>query len=107
MSRSLADAREAAQVTGVACLLMALEQAGPAARFQPLARLGDDFVAATVVVDVDGTGGLPFALEDVGLAADCLRADPPFPGAADVAARLDAAIEQARAQALRLVEGLN
>lgn len=98
---------EDAQVVGVACLLLALERAGPAVRFQPLARLGDDYVAATVLIDVDGSGGLPFALEDAGLAALCLRDDPPFPGAADVAARLTTAIDQARAQALRLVEGLH
>ena len=95
------------QVLGCACLLMAFEAASAAAVLcRPLARLGDDFVAATVMIDV-GEGALPFDLETVRLAAQCLRADPPFPGAADLADRLNLAADQAEAQALRLMSALN
>lgn len=98
---------EGTVVVGVACLLLALEKADPAAvRFQPLARLGDDFVAATVMIDV-GEGAVPFELEVARLAAGCLRADPPFSAAADLAARLSFAADQAAAAALRLLDGLN
>ena len=94
-------------VEGVALLLLAMEAAGPAVRCWPLARLGPDYVAATVFIDVDGTGGLPFALTDVRLTADALRADPPFPGAAALADRLDDARRQAGVQALSLLEALH
>lgn len=95
------------QVLGVACILLAFEKAGAAAVvFRPLARLGEDFVAATVMIDV-GEGALPFDLETARLAADCLRADPPFPGATDLAGRLTLAADQAEAQALRLMSALN
>lgn len=98
---------ESALVVGVACLLLALEKADPArVRFQPVARLGDDFVAATVMIDV-GDGALPFQLEVARLAAGCLRADPPFPAAPELAARLSTAADQASAPALRLLDGLN
>lgn len=95
------------QVACVACILLAFEKAD-AGRivFRPLARLGEDFVAATVMIDV-GEGALPFDLETARLAADCLRADPPFPGAADLAGRLTLAADQAEAQALRLMSALN
>lgn len=95
------------QVGAVACILLAFEKAAAAAVvFRPLARLGEDFVAATVMIDVGG-GPLPFDLETARLAARCLRADPPFPGAADLADRLILAADQAEAQALRLMSALN
>jgi hypothetical protein len=106
MAQPTSPAAEDAQSEGVCCILLAIEGAG-GAHVQPLARLGADYVAATVLIGVGDGGALPFALEDAALVAKCLRADPPFPGAADLADRLDAALDQARAQALRLVGGLN
>jgi hypothetical protein len=98
---------EDAQVAGVACLLLALEKADTArVVFRPLARLGEDFVAATVMIDV-GEGALPFTLESVRLAALCLRADPPFPASVGLAARLSSAADQAEAAALRLMSALH
>lgn len=95
------------QVGAVACILLAFEKAGaPTVVFRPLARLGEDFVAATVMIDV-GAGPLPFDLETARLAARCLRADPPFEGAADLAARLTLAADQAEAQARRLMSALH
>lgn len=98
---------EDAQVAGVACLLLALEAvAADRLVFRPLARLGEDFVAATVMIDV-GEGPLPFDLASVRLAAQALRFDPPFPGAVAVAARLALAADQAEAAARRLVSALH
>lgn len=104
-------AADCALARGAACLLLALNRAGPAAVvIRPLARLGEDdrgaFVAATVMIDV-GEGGLPFPLEVVGLAVAALRDDPPLPGFGDVADRLDLAARQARAQAQRLLSTLH
>lgn len=98
---------ETAQVVGVACLLLALELAAPdAVVLRPLARLSDDYVAATVMVDVGG-GALPFNLQDVRLACDCLRADPPHAAAGDLAVRLAQAADTAEAAALRLLGAMN
>lgn len=96
------------QVAAVACILLAFEKAAAAAVvFRPLARLGEDFVAATVMIDVGG-GPLPFDLETVRLAVRCLRADPPLDcPAEDMADRLSLAADQAEAQALRLMSALN
>ena len=95
------------QVAGVAALLMALELAdGRRLVFRPIARLGEDFVAATVMIDV-GEGPLPFDLEAVRLAATCLRFDPPFPGAVPIAARMTLAADQAEASARRLMAALH
>lgn len=98
---------EDAQVVGVACLLLALEVADARRLvFKPFARLGEDFVAAAVMIDV-GEGPLPFNLECVRLAAMCLRFDPPFPGAVAIAVRLSLAADQAEASARRLMSALH
>lgn len=99
--------REDGQIAGVACLLLALEKADPArVAFKPLARLGEDFVRATVMIDV-GEGALPFDLESVRLAAACLRIDPPIPDTAGLAERLSLAADQAEASARRLMTALH
>lgn len=96
------------QTDAAACLLLALE--GADARrvvFKPIARLGDGFVAATVMIDLGDGGTLPFDLECCRLAAQALRFDPSFPGSAAVAAGIALAADQAEAQARRLMAALH
>lgn len=98
---------EDAQVSGCASLLLALEVADARQLvFKPIARLGEDFVAATVMIDV-GEGPLPFDLDCVRLAATCLRFDPPFPGAVAIAVRMALAADQAEYSARRLMAALH
>lgn len=93
------------QIEGVACLLLGIEAArGFVCR--PMARLGEDFVAVTVFIDL-GDGPLPFPLDAVRLAARCLVADPPFIGAAELGATLAEAADTAEAAALQLMNGLH
>lgn len=98
---------EGAQVTQVACLLLAIEAADLRKLvFKPIARLGEDFVAATVMIDV-GEGAVPFDLECIRLAAQALRFDPPFPAADAIADRMSLAADQAQAAALRMMAALH
>ncbi|MFC5346288.1 hypothetical protein ACETK8_15890 [Brevundimonas staleyi] len=96
-----------AEAVGVACLLLAIE-ASDTRRVvvRPLAHETGGMVAATVMIDV-GDGPLPFPLGAVRLAAACLRADPPFAGAIELAASLDHAVDQAETAVTQLLRSLN
>lgn len=85
-------------------LLLRLERGDPRRQaFRPIAHVAVDLapgiIAATVFVDAgDGAGDQPFALHEIGLAAQCLALDPPFPAAPSLAPRLaDAALQAATA----------
>lgn len=92
---------EDAQVVGVACLLLAIEKA-PAVRFLPVTQQDRGLIYAAVSICV-GASALPFSLEDCALAVECLREDPPFDGAAELADRLADACVTARDMARRLI----
>jgi len=88
----------------VSDLLLRLERGDPRRlTLRPLADIradpDADLIFCTVFVDAgDGPGPQPFALHEIGLAAECLAFDPPFPAAPGLASRLaDAALSAAAA----------